>query len=131
MLRSVIAVSLAACLALSSTAHAAAPESAVGLGDTTCAEMLHMMRDAPAAEYLLLGWVQGFMANMNVENFAKGEPILNMHPAALSLKTQKDTIKAWCANNPGERIAKAAILYYTVAKIQQGAGRVPSAAQKR
>lgn len=131
MLRSIIAASLAAGLALSSTAHAAAPESAVGMGDSTCGEMLQMIKEAPAAEYLLLGWVQGFMANMNLENFAKGEPIVNMHPAALSLKTQKDTIKTWCAVNPDEKIAKAAILFYAVSKIQQAAAGASSPAKKR
>ncbi len=121
MLRSIIAASLAAGLALSSTAHAAAPESALGHGDTTCAEMLKLSKDVPGSEGIFIGWVQGFMANLNLERIAEGKEPVNLHHSAMPLAIQRDTIRAWCANNPRENVAKAAVLFYASTQLQQSA----------
>lgn len=126
MLRSVIASVVVVGIANIASARAAAPESALGHGDATCAEMIKMSKDVPGSEYIFVGWVQGFMANMNLERIAEKDEPLNLHHSVIPLAEIRQTIRGWCAQNPKETVAKAAVLFYAASQMQQSASAPPS-----
>ena len=104
----VLAIFMVGLMALSHQAVAAEGDQGelsliMGAGAIPCAEFGQRIRNKTEIEETFFAWGQGYMSGMNTMFDFAGADTRDMN--AISVTTQEDTVRSYCASHPLQRYA--------------------------
>ncbi len=127
-MRKLAIVAFAAAIAIPSAVRAEI--NPFGVGAMGCGEYLEEAEKTPGMHMATFGWVQGFMAGLNVPHVAEGTAIeISTEPSAM--RVQMMTFRLLCAEHPNSTVGRAAVALYKALREERGAAEAKPAKGKR